>query len=481
MMKRINCLRIRMPWSVGLLVFFGLARVATAEIPVALGEETELDRYVAAPDPAYEWSLERTVSVEGAQVHLLRMTSQRWRTSEEIEPSVWTHWLTVVVPEEVKSETALLFIGGGSNDRGMPKDPPREMVTAAKACRMVCAELRMVPNQPSVFPEEGKKRWEDALIAVTWDKFLRTGDATWPMRLPMTKAVVRAMDTMTAFCATAEGGGSRVSTFYVAGGSKRGWTTWTTAAVDDRVIGMSPIVIDLLNLVPSFQHHWRAYGFWAPAIQDYVELRIMDWLGTERFDGLMHLVDPYSYRARFRQPKFLINASGDEFFLPDSSQFYWDDLPGEKYLRYVPNTGHSLSGTDALESLIAYMYCVVYDKPRPQFDWGRGEDGALVVEVEDAPDRVLLWQATNPIARDFRVDVLGKVWTSTPLRPEGEAGRYVGNVPMPEKGWTAYFVELTYSDRAPTPMKFTTEVRVKPEVLPYEYHAPESPPPPIFP
>jgi PhoPQ-activated pathogenicity-related protein len=450
-------------------------------VSAVTGRETELDRYVMKPDPSYEWSLVRTVSVADAKVHLLRMTSQTWRTPEEFVPSVWTHWLTVVVPEEVRAETALLFIGGGSNDRGEPNDPPREMITAAKACKMVCAELGMVPNQPSIFPEEGQKRWEDAIIAVTWDKFLRTGDPTWPLRLPMTKAAVRAMDTITAFCGTEEGGKHDVGTFYVAGGSKRGWTTWTTAAVDKRVIGFSPIVIDMLNLVPSFIHHWRAYGFWAPAINDYVEMRIMDWLGTPEFDALLKLVDPYSYRDRYNQPKFLINASGDQFFLPDSSQFYWDDLPGEKYLRYVPNAGHGLDDTDALESLIAFMYSVVYDKPRPRFAWGRGDDGALVVEAEDLPDEVRLWYATNPNARDFRVDILGKVWTSVILTPEGGSNRFVGNVPMPEKGWTAYFVELMYKDRAPAPMKFTTGVRVKPDVLPYEYQKPDGPPPPFFP
>ena len=43
-------------------------------------------------------------------------------------------------------------------------------------------------------------------------------------------------------------------------------------------------------------------------------------------------------------PKFMVYAAGDQFFLPDSSRFYFDDLKGEKYLRYVPNTDHSLRG-----------------------------------------------------------------------------------------------------------------------------------------
>ena len=38
-----------------------------------------------------------------------------------------------------------------------------------------------------------------------------------------------------------------------------------------------PLVIDLSNIKPSFEHHWEVYGFWAPVIQDYVDLKIMDW------------------------------------------------------------------------------------------------------------------------------------------------------------------------------------------------------------
>ena len=51
----------------------------------------------------------------------------------------------------------------------------------------------------------------------------------------------------------------------------------------------------------------------------------------------------------------MVNASGDQFFLPDSSQFYFDDLSGEKYLRYVPNASHSLEKTDALENLAGVL------------------------------------------------------------------------------------------------------------------------------
>ena len=108
------------------------------------------------------------------------------------------------------------------------------LANIAVATHSVVAELRMVPNQPLTFSDDGKPRVEDEMIAYTWDKFLRTGDESWPARLPMTKAAVRAMDTVTAYAAGLPAK-VKVDRFVVSGASKRGWTTWTTAAVDDRV------------------------------------------------------------------------------------------------------------------------------------------------------------------------------------------------------------------------------------------------------
>lgn len=65
-------------------------------------------------------------------------------------------------------------------------------------------------------------------------------------QLPMTKAGVRAMDAITAFCRSAEGGSVAVEKFVVAGGSKRGLDTWLSAAVDKRVVAIVPLVVDLL-------------------------------------------------------------------------------------------------------------------------------------------------------------------------------------------------------------------------------------------
>lgn len=83
------------------------------------------------------------------------------------------------------------------------------------------------------------------------------------------------------------------------------------------------------------------------------------------------------------------------------------------------------------------------------------------------PLAVNLWQGTNPTARDFRVDAIGKTFTSTPLSPQRD-GTYVARTPKPATGYTASFVELVYPSGTPHPFKFTTEVMVIPDVLPFQ-------------
>lgn len=429
---------------------------------------TALDKYVAKPDTNYSYKLVKTAPEAGFTTHVIEMTSQAWLTTNEVDRPVWKHWLNVVIPEGVDQSKALLFISGGANNGRLPGGADGNLTQIAVRSKSVVAELKMVPNQPLVFAGETEKRVEDSLIAYTWDKFLRTGDEKWPARLPMTKAAVRAMDTVTAFCGSEAGGNVKVNQFVVAGGSKRGWTTWTTAAVDTRVVAIVPIVIDVLNIVPSMKHHYAAYGFWAPAIDDYERFRIMDWNDTPEYTALMKIEEPYEYRDRLTMPKFIVNACGDQFFLPDSSQFYFDELKGVKYLRYVPNADHSLKGSDAHQTLLVCYNAVLNNHPLPQFSWKLEGDGSIRVNTKDKPAAVKLWQATNPDARDFRLETLGPKWQSTDLGVSSEGG-YMAKVAKPEKGWTAFMVELTFPSKGPVPFKFTTNVRVVPDVVNHKF------------
>ncbi|MBI1177009.1 hypothetical protein GC207_06170 [bacterium] len=435
----------------------------------ALAAETALERYVRAPDPAYHYDLVSNHSADdGTTTYLLKFTSQTWLTSAEVDRTNWWHWLTIQRPKEVVSDTALLFITGGNNKSQDPPKPDNLLQRIAEATKTVVVELRQVPNQPLVFNNDGVERVEDNLIAYGWDKFLRGGRSEWLARLPMTKSAVKAMDTVTEFLGSPERGSLKIDKFVVAGASKRGWTTWTTAVADKRVVAIAPIVIDMLNLIPSMKHHWEAYGYYSPAVGDYVRQGIMDWQGTPEYASLLKIVEPYEYRDRLTMPKLMIDACGDQYFLPDSHRFYFADLKGPKYMRYVPNADHSLRDTDVAETLTAWQYAITHRRPLPKFDWQvNWERGEIAMQLTDKPAKILLWQATNPEARDFRLETLGKAWSSSELKADAD-GKVLVDMTKPDKGWTAFMVELTYPiDGCPTPLKVTSGVAIVPDILPF--------------
>jgi PhoPQ-activated pathogenicity-related protein len=200
-------------------------------------------------------------------------------------------------------------------------------------------------------------------------------------------------------------------------------------------------------------------------------MKIPQWWGTPKYKELLKIEEPYEYRARLTMPKFIINASGDQYFPPDNSQFYFGDLPGEKHIRYVPNADHSLKDTDAPETLLACYRSIVRGAAMPKFSWTTPTPGTIRVEAPDKPVEAKLWRATNSAARDFRLETLGKKWTSEPLQPRAD-GMYEAKVENPPKGWTAFFIEMTY--KAPggepaVPLKLTTQVSVVPDVLPFKF------------
>jgi PhoPQ-activated pathogenicity-related protein len=443
-----------------------LPLVACAAEPVN-GPKTALDEYVAKPDPAFEWKVVKTIAGDGYTTFIVDLKSQSWRAMPEVDRPVWQHWLVVVRPNTVKHSTGFLSIGGGKNGSPAPDQASPQSINIAKTTNSVVAELKMVPNQPLVLNEDGKPRSEDDLLAYGWVKYMDTGDPTWIPRFAMVKSAVRAMDAVTALLASEMGGKTEVNKFVVAGGSKRGWTTWLTGAVDRRVVAIIPMVIDVVNVRACSINHFCAYGFWAPAIGDYTRHKIHERSDTPEYAALMRLEDPYFYRNRLTMPKFVVNAGGDQYFPPDSSKFYFNDLEGPKFLRYVPNADHSLRGSDASDSILAFYQSVLTKTAMPRFSWEITAEGSIRVQTKDKPVEVNLWQATNPKARDFRLMTIGQAYKKSRLEGDGD-GAYVAKVAKPESGWTAFFVELTYDSGLKVPFKFTSQVAIMPDVLPHK-------------
>ena len=445
----------------------------------AAAHATALHDYLDAPDDNFAYTTDSNIfDLETfTRAYTLRMTSQAYRDPCEVDTVLWTHWVTIVVPEwdwllGSTKPTALLFIDGGNITDPLPTVDPSFRLLAA-GTRTVVVLLQGVPNQPLLFADETTARTEDEIIAYTWNKFLQGGDSFWPLQLPMVKSTVKCMDAVQQFAQ--DTAGKTVTNFVVAGGSKRGWTAWLTAAVDLRVSALAPIVSDLLNMSRSFPHHWACYGFWAPALQPYQDMNIFDALATPRGEQLIEIVDPYQYRPDLNLPKFIINAAGDDFFVMDSIQFYLDALPGETYLRHVPNTNHYLDGVeeDVLNSVLPYYHAFLNNQPRPHFTWTLLPDGSITISIDplNPPKAVNLWQAHNPNTRDFRFDTIGLAWQSSPLPPQPD-GTYLAQVPHPNQGWTAFFAELVFESSFQDPgsydYHFTTELTTIPQTRPFE-------------
>src|SRR5690242_5289938 len=175
-------LRFSFALSAATFACFAALAASTADRTL-LSPQTALDRYVATVDTNYTWRLVNTLKGDGYTTYILDMTSQAWLTTNEVDRTLWQHWLTIVKPEHITSSTSLLFISGGSNKSGAPSKADANFTTIATKTGTVTAELRNVPNEPLTFAGETQERTEDGIIAYTWDKFLRTGDEKWPARL----------------------------------------------------------------------------------------------------------------------------------------------------------------------------------------------------------------------------------------------------------------------------------------------------------
>jgi PhoPQ-activated pathogenicity-related protein len=460
----------------GALALSMLAALLPVSGAALANPKNALDAYVAKPDPAFAWKAVGPVSGPGYHGAVLELTSQTWLTAKEVDKPLWKHWLTVIVPDKLSTnpasrDKAFLFITGGNNTDAAPTKATDRFAKMAVETSSVVTELDDVPNQPLRFAEDPKPRVEDEIIAYQQAKFAKDRNPLDLVRLPMVKSGTQAMTAVQQYLASDAGGKLRINGFVVSGGSKRAWVTWLVGAIDRRVVAIIPIVINVLDVDATAKHHWEAMGYFSPALKDYVENHLIpDMIGKPGLAAVNKIEDPLNYRDRpaMKMPKYIINAVGDEYFPPDNTKFSYHLLPQVKRLRMIPNSKHSTAGTDINDSMTAFYDAVLTRRAIPNYSWVVRPDGAIVVKSAVKPTEVRLWQGTNPKARDFRVDTIGKTFTSTVLTPAAD-GTWVGKVDKPAAGWTAYFVELTYPSGTAYPFKFTTEVSVSPDTLPYKW------------
>ncbi|KAI8494776.1 hypothetical protein Bbelb_273810 [Branchiostoma belcheri] len=451
---------------------------------------TPLDDYVNKPDPHYSYHevLEWRLKGPGYTMYLLNMTSQQWLTEDEVDHPIWWHLLIVTVPDNITHpESAFQFIANEDNTDSLPPHND-EFITLTQMFALstgsVGALLYQVPNQPIVFKSDPlqKRRYEDDIIAFTWKHFLDNPDQPeWLLRNPMTKAAVRAMDTVQDFVKRMTG--NQPEKFMVAGESKRGWTTWTTGAVDKRVFAIAPIVMDLLNIQKNLHHFYRALGGWTWAFGGYYDLNITERLDDPNIEKMAAIIDPIAYKDRLTMPKYIIGTGGDEFFMPDDSYYYWDQLEGEKYRRWIPNAEHELYGHDIslFAGMRAFFLSIVEDFPRPKLTWTRetgAKSGTITLQTNTEPITIRSFHARtlDGERRDFRLvnqppgaespQPHPVIWLPEDVQHMGN-GTYVAEFDIPAVGWLAFFIQATFPAPHGTALEFTTEVHIIPETFPF--------------
>ncbi|CUU11451.1 PhoPQ-activated pathogenicity-related protein [Armatimonadetes bacterium GBS] len=402
----------------------------------------DLEKYVRAESP-FEWSKTITGKVSNSEFVELTLISQKWREF------IWRHRLRIVKPVELKNrETAILYITGSGDGRS----ELQLIARAAERVGAIAAVLHDVPNQPLIRPD----LVEDNLIAHTYVQFWETGDPTWPLLFPMVKSAVRAMDAIQAFCK--QEWQIEIKGFTVTGASKRGWTTWLTAAVDSRVRAIAPMVFDNLNFFKQMPHQLELWGRYSEQISEYYERGLMEKMLTERGRQLVSWVDPYSYRERYTMPILIINGANDPYWATDAARFYFDDLPSKnKYALYVPNGGHGLGDYERVVNTLCAFYLMATGKiPFP----GRveaktrrqGDSVAVEITAERTPEKVQVWGA-----RADNLDFRPVRWE--PIEAHAHSSHWHATVPMNGKN-IAVFAELTYRAEG-----FTYTITTIPEIV----------------
>jgi len=281
-----------------------VVQLVNAEAGEAPNPREALQAYVSASDESYAWVKRQKGQFAGCDYVELRLTSQTWRGIP------WKHRLFLVKPSKPRtpptpgSGQALILIGGGRwRDRydqpveeKQPTAIPKEVGIVAAVpnrLRSPVVVLMHVPFQP-IF--QGKV--EDQIIAHTFDEYLATRDPTWSLLLPMVKSAVRAMDAAQAYAE--KHWKLKIEHFTVTGASKRGWTTWLTAAVDLRVNAIAPMVIDMLNIGSQMKHQVEVWGGFSDMIHDYTDRNLQEKLDSPEGRLLQLIIDPYHYRQSIR-------------------------------------------------------------------------------------------------------------------------------------------------------------------------------------
>ncbi|WP_268869478.1 PhoPQ-activated protein PqaA family protein [Rickettsiella massiliensis] len=250
-------------------------------------------------------------------------------------PRTWTHEITIFTPtkKEAYSSTVVLYVTGGFNKKITKKESYIDPILSELIKHTVVIVLKNIPNQFLNINRKNIK--EDQIITFSWNKFILNPNLSfYPLHVPMVVAVSKAIDLTQKILLEKK---ISIRNSIVIGLSKRGGATWLTALLDHRVVAIIPMVTNILNRREQIPHIFKTYGHhWPIAFLDYYQENIPNYAMPtnpfyQNYLKLLNIEDPFTYlsskyyRTKLANlPKYIMNSSGDDFFVPDASRFYFN-------------------------------------------------------------------------------------------------------------------------------------------------------------
>mmetsp|Transcript_23106 Transcript_23106/g.72710 ORF Transcript_23106/g.72710 Transcript_23106/m.72710 type:complete len:537 (-) Transcript_23106:200-1810(-) len=476
-----------------------------------------IEDYVSLPDPSYSWTVRKDLALSGVEPEsqtswhatVINMTSQKWLTEADVDRPVWWHVLVVVEPSNLgelgdgTDDWGTLIVGrGGSAMRRVGEEIEEVQAAVYMAVRTGTrtAVLFQEPFQPEAFADDPVSHEEEEMRAIAWDRVVTNpARPEVAIEFPMTKAAVRAMDTIQTATAHA------VRRFFITGFSKRGLVSWITSAVDPRVKAVMP-ACHALALRESM--HDMRRGFYhipvaAKPHDKYTTLRKDESQG----DFLYAMFDAGAseeYISRLEKvDKLVMEVGNDDFGPVDNAKHWLHKMKGSISYIMHPNKKHM--GTYERQHLLlpatAFMEGVIMKRSAPKISWEVDDlTGSITVRQESrhVPKSVTFYVAESCPAmkrRDFRFTTLDleevctacggqrssdgycrhsySRWKAMELKPAAASTvsgtAWVAQVAAPAAGgFQAGFVEFTYEGpRGREPWVLTTEVSVMPKEYPF--------------
>ncbi|AFC84701.1 PhoPQ-activated pathogenicity-related family protein [Frateuria aurantia] len=395
-------------------------------------------------------------ALAGATLHRYLLQSQVWPCGEASR--AWQHQIDIVRPCNHRPGPVLVLANNRSpyphpecaDPRAAEVDfdaPSISALARDDGCTVI--SVAQIPNQPLWLPGASQPLSEDDLVAASWQTFMQAPghDPRLPLQVPMTAAVIRAIDLWRQLQPEVTAG------IVVAGMSKRAGAAWLTAMHDPRVVALASLGLDI-HFQAVLAHIRQVFaGEWPTALAPYVQAGITEVFQTPAFSQLMRIIDPWAQRhtpegARLQLPKLIVNASGDDFFPPDSPGLYIRDLPTNPGLLTLPNCDHAGIRRHVVDSLLPFVRRIRHGRPLPATD----VDAAPLVASTETPLQRIRWQACNPRARDFRFSQ-GVRYHGSLLDP----ARPAGPEPVAASGWHAEYETFHYADG----LQLSTPVQVR--------------------